>query len=55
MLHEQALVVERAILTVRGQRVIMSSDLARIYGVEPKALNQAVKRNARSGVQGHNL
>lgn len=42
----QLLAVERVIATVRGQRVILSSDLARIYGVEPRVLNQAVKRNA---------
>ena len=33
------------ILTVRGQRVIIDADLARLYGVETKALNRAVKRN----------
>ena len=32
---------------IRGQRVILDSDLARIYGVPVKALNQAVKRNAQ--------
>ncbi|HEV8143592.1 MAG TPA: ORF6N domain-containing protein [Methylomirabilota bacterium] len=31
---------------VRRQRVILSSDLAEIYGVETRSLNQAVKRNA---------
>ena len=30
----------------RGERVILDSDLAKIYGVAVKALNQAVKRNA---------
>src|SRR5437016_1172318 len=33
------------ILTIRGQRVILDADLARIYGVETRILNQAVKRN----------
>jgi hypothetical protein len=33
------------ILTLRGQRVLLDADLARIYGVETRALNQAVKRN----------
>ena len=33
------------IVTLRGQKVIIDTDLARIYGVEPKVLNQAVKRN----------
>lgn len=37
--------VERLILTVRGHRVILSPDLAEIYGVETRALNQAVRRN----------
>lgn len=30
---------------LRGQRVMLSDDLARIYGVETRVLNQAVKRN----------
>ena len=34
------------ILTVRGKKVILASDLAEMYGVATKALNQAVKRNA---------
>ncbi|MCX5885452.1 MAG: ORF6N domain-containing protein [Proteobacteria bacterium] len=37
--------IERIIITVRGQRVILDNDLAAIYGVTTKALNQAVKRN----------
>jgi hypothetical protein len=35
------------IRTIRGQKVMLDSDLARIYGVPTKALNQAVKRNAK--------
>ena len=35
----------RLIRSVRGQRVILDVDLARIYDVETRALNQAVKRN----------
>ena len=38
--------IESAILTVRGEKVLLDSDLARLYGVETKALNRAVKRNA---------
>jgi hypothetical protein len=34
------------IVTVRGHRVILDSDLARIYGVPTKRLNEQVKRNA---------
>lgn len=36
----------RLILTLRGERVMLAGDLATIYGVETRALNQAVKRNA---------
>lgn len=41
-----AYTVEQKIITIRGQKVILDSDLARIYDVPTKALNQAVKRNA---------
>ena len=34
------------IFTIRGQKVILDHDLAAVYGVETKALNRAVKRNA---------
>jgi hypothetical protein len=37
--------VERAILMVCGQKVMLDSDLAELYGVETGALNRAVKRN----------
>ena len=32
---------------VRGERVMLDADLARLYGVETRALNRAVRRNAR--------
>jgi hypothetical protein len=35
----------RLIYEIRGERVMLDSDLASIYGVETKALNRAVKRN----------
>ncbi|MFH1024061.1 MAG: ORF6N domain-containing protein [Planctomycetota bacterium] len=38
-------VVERAIRIVRGKKVMVDVDLARLYGVETKVLNRAVKRN----------
>ena len=38
-------VIERKIYLIRGQKVMLSSDLAQLYGVEPKVLIQAVKRN----------
>jgi hypothetical protein len=37
--------IERAILALRGHRVMLDEDLALLYEVEIKALNQAVKRN----------
>jgi hypothetical protein len=37
--------VERAIVLLRGQRVMLDSDLAALYGVSVKALNQSVSRN----------
>ncbi len=37
--------IEKAILLVRGQKVMLDRDLAVLYGVETRALNQAVKRN----------
>ncbi|MCJ7683086.1 MAG: ORF6N domain-containing protein [Desulfobacteraceae bacterium] len=37
--------VEETILFIRGQKVILDADLARLYGVTTKRLNQQVKRN----------
>jgi len=38
--------VGRTILLVRGQKVILDADLAKLYGVTTKRLNQQVKRNS---------
>jgi hypothetical protein len=38
--------ISQTILLLRGQRVILDAELAALYGVTTKALNQAVKRNA---------
>jgi hypothetical protein len=37
--------IDSLILTVRGERVILSADLAAIYGVETRALTQGVRRH----------
>jgi|SRR5579862_1318186 len=37
--------VSQSIVTVRGQNVLFDTDLAALYGVPTKALNQAVRRN----------
>ena len=37
--------VEKALLEIRGQRVILDSDVARLYGVNTMRVNEAVKNN----------
>ena len=37
--------IERTILLVRGEKVILDADLARLYGVTAKRLNEQVRRN----------
>ena len=39
--------IQNLIYVIRGQRVMLDFDLARLYQVETKALNQAVKRNPK--------
>jgi cob(I)alamin adenosyltransferase len=38
--------IEQTIFLVRGRKVILDEDLARVYGVTTKRLNQQVQRNA---------
>lgn len=38
--------VQRRIYLIRGQKVMLDRDLAQLYGVETRVLNQAVKRNS---------
>lgn len=45
MKEDSSALVERRILTVRGQRVMLDSDLAKLYGVPTHRFNEAVKRN----------
>ena len=39
--------IEQKILHIRGQKVMLDRDLAKLYGVETRALNQAVRRNIK--------
>jgi len=39
--------IEKAILLIRGHKVMVDRDLAALYGVETKVLNQAVRRNQK--------
>jgi len=38
-------VIEQKILVIRGEKIILDTDLAELYGVSTGALNQAIKRN----------
>src|SRR5688572_12453188 len=38
--------IEAVILNIRDQRVILAGDLATVYGVETRRLNEQVRRNA---------
>ncbi|MCU0239078.1 MAG: ORF6N domain-containing protein [Pyrinomonadaceae bacterium] len=38
--------IEQKVYLIRGQRVMLDSDLAEFYQVETKSLNRAVKRNS---------
>lgn len=42
---EQLQVIQSKIYEIRGQKVMLDRDLAALYGVQTKVLNQAVKRN----------
>jgi hypothetical protein len=37
--------LEKAIILIKGQKVIIDSDVAKIYGVETREVNQAIKNN----------
>ena len=39
--------IQSKIYEIRGQRVMLDFDLAAMYGVETRVLNQAVKRNSK--------
>ena len=47
--------VQSRMLTIRNQQVLLDRDVAALYGVETKALNQAVKRNAEKFPTGYIL
>ena len=45
--------VQSRMLTIRNQQVLLDRDVAALYGVETKALNQAVKRNSERFEEGY--
>jgi hypothetical protein len=46
-MSEDLIIVQNLIYEIRGQKVMLDFDLARLYQVETKVLNQAVKRNTK--------
>ncbi|MCL2663255.1 MAG: ORF6N domain-containing protein [Oscillospiraceae bacterium] len=45
--------VEKRVLTLRGQQVLLDRDVAELYGVEVKRVNEAVKRNPDKFPEGY--
>ena len=45
--------IEEKIISIRGQQVILDSDVALIYDVETKEVNQAVKNNPNKFPKGY--
>lgn len=45
--------VEKKIIEVRGQKIILDADVAKLYGVETREINQAVKNNPEKFPQGY--
>lgn len=45
MSHIKEQIIEKMIYVIRDQKVMLDKDLAELYEVETKVLNQAVKRN----------
>ena len=37
--------IENRIITIRGEKVLIDGDVAEVYGVETKRVNEAVKNN----------
>ena len=46
-MSEDLIIVQNLIYEIRGQKVMLDFDLARLYHVETKVLNQAVRRNIK--------
>jgi len=46
-MNNELIPIEGQIHLIRGKKIMLASDLANIYGVETRALNQAVKRNEK--------
>ena len=47
--------VTNKIITIREQKVLLDSDVAELYGVETKEVNQAVKNNSKKFPDGYTI
>lgn len=45
MIEKDSIVIENMIYEVRGVQVMLSSDVAKLYQVETKRINEVIKRN----------
>jgi ORF6N domain len=56
MAGEELAPIEHLIVTIHDQRVMLAGDLAQVYGVQTRVLNQAVRRHAEKfSVQDHTV
>ena len=46
-MSDEIVLIQNLIYEIRGQKVMLDSDLAKLYQVDTKVLNQAVKRNIK--------
>jgi hypothetical protein len=46
-------IIQSRIVEIRGERVLLDSDVARIYGVDTKRINEAVKNNPEKFPKGY--
>ena len=46
-MSDEIILIQNLIYEIRGQKVMLDSDLAKLYQVETRVLNQAVKRNIK--------
>jgi hypothetical protein len=46
-IEKELMAIETMIYIIRSQRVMLDSDLAKLYGVETKQLNRQVQRNLK--------
>ncbi len=48
IIEKESVVIENMIYEIRGVQVMLSSDVAKLYKVETKGINEVIKRNNNS-------